>query len=129
MVRCSGTEPLPTQATGMFTTVHDNETTVCILVWGGEDSQASKNTLLAQFDLVNIPPRPKDVPNIEVTFKLDEHNALWVEARDLDHNMHAEWLSHGGEIVYRVPAKAGKAATETKAPLRKLKAGGPKTRG
>ena len=47
MVRCSGTEPLPTQATGMFTTVHDNETTVCILVWGGEDSQASKNTLLA----------------------------------------------------------------------------------
>ena len=117
------TRPLPTEAKGLFTTVHDNETTVCILVWGGEESQASKNTLLAQFDLINIPPRPKDVPNIEVTFKLDEHNALFVEARDLDHEMHAEWLAHGGEIVYRVPSSSKKSGAP-----QKLKAGGPNTR-
>lgn len=113
------TAPLPTEGKVIVTTVHDNETTVCILVWGGEDRQASKNTLLAQFDLTNIPPQPHDVPSIEVTFKLDEHNTLNVEARDLDTDRHAEWLANGGEIVYR--------EAKEKAP-QKLKVGGPKTR-
>ena len=56
----------PCSARQVFTTLHDNQQNACILVLYGDDPVASKNMLLGQFDIVNIPPAPKDVPKIEV---------------------------------------------------------------
>ena len=57
----------PCSARQVFTTLHDNQSTACVLVLYGDDPVASNNLLLGQFDIVNIPPAPKDVPRIEVT--------------------------------------------------------------
>lgn len=50
----------------IFTTVHDGQTELCVLIYSGESNKASKNRLLGQFTLVNLPPAPYGVPQIEV---------------------------------------------------------------
>lgn len=91
----------PCRAKQIFTTVNDNQEQACILVLYGDNLIASKNLLLGQFDIVNIPPAPKDVPRIEVTFYLDKNLYLTVEARDLDTERHKRWLQRGEIIVLR----------------------------
>lgn len=85
----------------IFTTVHDNQETACILVLYGDNPTASKNQLLGQFDMINIPPAPKDVPQIEVVYHLDADLVLTVEARDLDTGRHKLWKKNGGTVVLR----------------------------
>ncbi|KAG2484387.1 hypothetical protein HYH03_016802 [Edaphochlamys debaryana] len=91
----------PCSARQVFTTVHDNQEQACILVLYGDDPVASNNILLGQFDIVNIPPAPKDVPRIEVTFRLDRECFLTVEAKDLDTERHKLWLQRGEIVVLR----------------------------
>lgn len=91
----------PTMGRQVFTTVHDNQTQVSILVFHGFDYNASKNDLLGQFDIINIPPMGRYIPKIEVTFFLDKHDILTAEARELDANNHKAWREAGGAIVLR----------------------------
>lgn len=60
-----------------------------------------RNRPHAQFDIVNIPPAPKDVPSIEVTFSLDKDMYLQVQARDLDTHRHKLWQQRGNIVVLR----------------------------
>jgi len=92
---------LPATAKQVFTTVNDNQEQACILVLYGDDPVASNNLLLGQFDIVNIPPAPKDVPRIEVTFHLDRTNFLTAEARDLDTERHKLWQQRGRIVVIK----------------------------
>ena len=62
---------------------------------------ASNNLLLGQFDVVNIPPAPKDVPQIEVKLFLSKDMILTAEARDLDTERHKLWQQRGEIIVLR----------------------------
>mmetsp|Transcript_54425 Transcript_54425/g.172934 ORF Transcript_54425/g.172934 Transcript_54425/m.172934 type:complete len:379 (-) Transcript_54425:23-1159(-) len=100
-------KPAPTVATQLFTTVRDNQETACIMVLQGEDKIASKNELLGQFDVINIPPAPHDVPQIVVTFTLKEGNVLTAHAHDLDADRHFKWLENGGCVIMRPVEGAG----------------------
>ncbi|GLI64697.1 hypothetical protein VaNZ11_008052 [Volvox africanus] len=91
----------PCSARQVFTTVHDNQEQACILILYGDDPVASNNTLLGQFDIVNIPPAPKDVPRIEVSFRLNKDLFLTVEAKDLDTERHKRWLQRGEVVILR----------------------------
>ncbi len=74
---------IPTKKSMIFTTVADNQTTVEVHVLQGERSIASENRSLGRFDLVGIPPAPRGVPQIEVTFSIDSNGIVHVSARDL----------------------------------------------
>lgn len=91
----------PCSARQVFTTVHDNQTEACILVLYGDDPVASNNMLLGQFDIINIPPAPKDVPRIEVVYHLSRDMFLTVEARDLDTARHKLWQQRGEIVVLK----------------------------
>jgi molecular chaperone DnaK len=73
---------IPTRRTEIFTTVADNQTKVEIHVLQGERKVASGNKSLGKFELVGIPPAPKGVPQIEVTFEIDSNGILEVKAID-----------------------------------------------
>jgi len=73
---------IPTEESKVFTTAADNQTTVDIHVVQGERSMAKDNHSLGRFQLTGIPPAPKGIPQIEVTFKMDENGILNVEAED-----------------------------------------------
>ena len=66
----------------MFTTVADNQTKVEVHVLQGESDMAAYNKSLAKFELTNIPPAPKGVPQIEVTFEIDVNGIVSVSAQD-----------------------------------------------
>ncbi len=66
----------------MFSTADDNQTAVTIHVLQGEREQARDNKSLAQFDLAGIPPAPRGMPQIEVTFDIDANGILHVSAKD-----------------------------------------------
>jgi molecular chaperone DnaK len=74
---------IPTKKSMIFTTVADNQTTVEVHVLQGERGIASENRSLGRFDLVGIPPAPRGVPQIEVTFSIDSNGIVHVNARDL----------------------------------------------
>jgi molecular chaperone DnaK len=74
---------IPTEQSEVFTTSIDNQPQVPIHVMQGEREMAADNRSLAQFDLTGIPPAPRGVPKIKVTFRLDENCILSVEATDL----------------------------------------------
>jgi len=74
---------IPTRKSMIFTTVADNQTTVEIHVLQGERGLANENKSLGKFDLVGIPPAPRGVPQIEVTFAIDSNGIVEVSARDL----------------------------------------------
>lgn len=77
---------IPTKNTQIFTTVADNQDTVEIHVVQGEREIASENRSLGRFELVGIPPAPRGVPQIEVTFAIDSNGIVSVSARDLATN-------------------------------------------
>lgn len=73
---------IPTKKSQVFSTAADGQTQVEIKVYQGEREMASNNKLLGQFTLVGIPPAPRGVPQIEVTFDIDANGIVHVSARD-----------------------------------------------
>ncbi len=74
---------IPTRKSQIFSTATDNQTAVSIHVLQGERELASQNRTLGRFDLVGIPPAPRGVPQIEVTFDIDANGIVHVSAKDL----------------------------------------------
>ncbi len=73
---------IPTKASQIFSTAEDNQTAVTVHVLQGERKMASENKSLGKFDLTDIPPAPRGVPQIEVTFDIDANGILHVSAKD-----------------------------------------------
>ena len=74
---------VPTKKSQIFSTAADNQTAVTIRVFQGEREMANDNKLLGQFDLVGIPPAPRGMPQVEVTFDIDANGIVHVSAKDL----------------------------------------------
>ena len=73
---------IPTKKSQVYSTAADSQTQVGIKVHQGEREMAADNKLLGQFDLVGIPPAPRGVPQIEVTFDIDANGIVHVSAKD-----------------------------------------------
>ena len=74
---------VPTKKSQVFSTAADNQTAVTIRVFQGEREMSNDNKLLGQFDLVGIPPAPRGMPQVEVTFDIDANGIVHVSAKDL----------------------------------------------
>lgn len=73
---------IPTKKAQVFSTAADNQTQVGIKVLQGEREMAADNKMLGQFDLQGIPPAPRGLPQIEVTFDIDANGIVHVSAKD-----------------------------------------------
>jgi molecular chaperone DnaK len=94
---------IPTKKSQVFSTADDNQTAVTIKVYQGEREMAADNKLLGQFDLVGIPPSPRGVPQVEVTFDIDANGIVSVQARD---------KATGKEQQIRIQASGGLSETD-----------------
>jgi len=73
---------IPTKKQQIFSTAEDNQSAVTIRIFQGERPMAGDNKLLGQFDLVGIPPAPRGIPQVEVSFDIDANGILHVSAKD-----------------------------------------------
>jgi molecular chaperone DnaK len=89
---------IPTKKSQVFSTADDNQTAVTIRVFQGEREMAQHNKMLGQFDLVGIPPAPRGVPQVEVTFDIDANGIVSVGAKD---------KATGKEQTIRIQASGG----------------------
>ncbi len=89
---------IPTRKGQVFSTAEDGQTAVTIRVFQGEREMAADNKILGQFDLVGIPPAPRGLPQIEVTFDIDANGIVNVSAKD---------KATGKEQVIRIQASGG----------------------
>ncbi len=77
---------IPTKKSQVFSTATDNQPAVTIKIYQGEREMAADNKLLGNFELIGIPPAPRGIPQIEVTFDIDANGILHVSAKDLGTN-------------------------------------------
>jgi molecular chaperone DnaK len=94
---------IPTKKSQVFSTADDNQTAVTIRVAQGEREMAADNKLLGQFDLMGIPPSPRGLPQIEVTFDIDANGIVNVSAKD---------KATGKEQAIKIQASGGLSDTD-----------------
>ncbi len=94
---------IPTKKSQVFSTAEDNQTAVTIRVYQGEREMAADNKMLGQFDLMGIPPAPRGVPQVEVTFDIDANGIVSVMAKD---------KATGKEQQIRIQASGGLSDTD-----------------
>ncbi len=104
---------IPTRKSETFSTAEDDQTAVTIRVFQGEREMAADNKLLGQFDLVGIPPAPRGVPQIEVTFDIDANGIVNVSAKD---------KSTGKQQTIRIQASGGLNEAEVQRMVREAEA-------
>jgi molecular chaperone DnaK len=104
---------IPTRKSQVFSTAADNQNAVSIHVLQGEREMASQNRTLGRFDLTDIPPAPRGVPQIEVTFDIDANGIVHVSAKD---------LGTGKEQKIRIESSSGLNEDEIKKMVRDAEA-------
>ncbi|MDY0186697.1 MAG: molecular chaperone DnaK [Syntrophus sp. (in: bacteria)] len=110
---------IPTRKSQIFSTAADNQPAVSIHVLQGERSMASDNRTLGRFDLVGIPPAPRGIPQIEVTFDIDANGIVHVSAKD---------LGTGKEQSIKITASSGLSESEIEKFVREAEAHGEEDR-
>lgn len=104
---------IPTRRSQIFTTAADNQTSVTIHVLQGEREMAKDNRTLGRFELIGIPPAPRGVPQIEVTFDIDADGILHVSAKD---------LATGKEQKIRIESSSGLTKEEVERMVKEAEA-------